>query len=269
MVCPANPAQAAETLNQLLTKTQASFSPCVDPIGSPHSTEPDGTPLLNPCRKILESKLAPLSDARVELIRTTVVEKHYNTNYTATWLLVRSRPRLDKWGNLASKTAACPPSLKSRDTSAGPLSLAVTDAARAAGNTIPMLGDSAITGALQKDIGPLSAGTPTTGSFTRGPVHRQTLNPPAFAGNKPRRGAGGWWAVWDKQALQDYRGFAPIHRGICNVLMVDGSVQGLVDTNGDGLLNNGFSASAGGGFADDKIELKKENLFSKASLRRL
>ena len=269
MLCPANPGQSSETLNQLLTAEKDAFNQCVDPIGRPHSEEPDGTPVLNPCRKFLESNLAPVSEQRAELIRTEVIEKFFNTNYTASWLFVRTRPHLDKGGNIVAKTPGCTASLKSRDSTKGPLSLGVPDAARTPGNIIPLLADGAIVGALRMDIGPLKAGTLTTGSFTRGPVHRQTMEPPTFSDGKPRNGANGWWSVWDKKVLQDYRGFAPVHRGVCNVLMVDGSVQAFVDANGDGLLNNGFPVTAGNGFADDKVELEGRDMFSKASLRRL
>ena len=68
------------------------------------------------------------------------------------------------------------------------------------------------------------------------------------------RGLGGWWAVWNRQVLQDYRKFAPIHRGTCNILFADGGVRALADDNDDGLLNNGFPALAGSGFADDTLE---------------
>jgi len=69
--------------------------------------------------------------------------------------------------------------------------------------------------------------------------------------------------------LQDYRGFAPVHQGLCNVLMADGSVKALKDSNDDGLINNGFPQASGGGFADDVIEVEDHQLFSKASLRGL
>ncbi len=269
LLCPANPAQASEVLNQMLTTEATVFSDCVDPKGSPPYTAPDGTEVINPCRKILDSGFAPLSTERADAIFEGAIEKYFNTNFTASWTFVRSKPRLDKSGNVSNKTAACPASLKLQDSTGGPLNLAVVDASKTPGNIVQLLGDGALANALKRDIGSLVHGTLTTGTFTRGPVRTLNMQPPSFGSGKPRKGADGWWAVWSKKVLQDYRGFAPVHRGICNVLMADGSVQGLLDANADGLLNNGFSTSAGGGFESDKVDVKENVLFSKASLRSL
>jgi prepilin-type N-terminal cleavage/methylation domain-containing protein/prepilin-type processing-associated H-X9-DG protein len=40
--------------------------------------------------------------------------------------------------------------------------------------------------------------------------------------------------------LHDTRDWKTVHRGVCNILMADGSVKGFIDTNGDTLLNPGF-----------------------------
>ncbi len=269
MLCPANPVRASETLNQLLTAEASAFSDCVDPLGRPHGVDPDGTPLINPCRKILEDGLAPLSDQRANLIQTRLLEEFYNTNFVASWTFVRSKPRLDKSGNLIAKTSSCLPSLKSADASIGPLRLVVVDVAKTPASIVPLLGDGALAGVLERDIGDLPAGTFTTGSFTRGPVLKSSLKLASFGAGKPRGGAGGWWGVWAKKVLQDYRGFAPVHQGLCNVLMADGSVKALKDSNDDGLINNGFPQASGGGFADDVIEVEDHQLFSKAMLRGL
>ena len=269
MLCPANPAQASEVLNQMLTAESSAFGDCVDEIGRPHGVAVDGTPLINPCRKILEEGLPPLSTQRSQLIQAEVIEKFYNTNFVASWTFVRSAPRLNKDGNISPKTSACGASLKLADSSQGPLSVAVVDSSKTPASIIPLLADGAMAGTLKSDIGDLQQGTLTAGTITRGPVHKETLNAPSFSSGKPKAGASGWWSVWDKKVLQDYRGFAPVHRNICNVLMADGSVQAINDENADGLINNGFPQSAESGFADDVIEYEAHELFSKATLRSL
>jgi prepilin-type processing-associated H-X9-DG protein len=90
--------------------------------------------------------------------------------------------------------------------------------------------------------------------------------PPSFAAGTPATGAAGWWAVWNKEVLQDYRGFAPLHKGICNVLFADGSVQGIQDANDDGLLNNGFPANPAFGFTSADVELPPADFMSLYSL---
>ena len=90
-----------------------------------------------------------------------VVEDYYNTNYTASWLLVRSRPRLDKDGNLIAESG-CTPSLNSRGSTAGPLRIAELDSSQIPSTIIPLLGDGGVASTLQAAIGPLALGTPTT-----------------------------------------------------------------------------------------------------------
>ncbi|MCA9237246.1 MAG: DUF1559 domain-containing protein [Planctomycetales bacterium] len=269
MLCPGNPAQASETLNQLITAKEADFGPCIDPKGSPPGVAPDGTEIINPCRRILEGAMEPSSPERAAVIGEFVLEKYFNANYTASWLLVRGGPRLDKSGNFASSRSDCPATPKLRQATQGPLNLRVVDASKVPASIVPLLGDGALAGTLAMDVGELAAGTPTAGSFTRGPVFTKDMQSPTFPAGTTREGPDGWWALWTKKVRQDYRGFAPIHRGVCNVLMADGSVASLDDSNGDGLINNGFLASSGGGFADDGREYKDSKLFSKAALRGL
>lgn len=269
MLCPANPVQASDTLNQLLTAQASDFNDCVDEIGRPHTADPDGTPVWNPCRKILEDGLAPLSNERAELIQSELIEKFYNTNFVPSWTFVRSAPRLDASGNLKSKDASCPVSLKSVPSTRGPLTVALVDSSKVPASHIPILGDGAMAGTLKSGVGHLAAGTLVTGTMTRGPVRTDTLEVPSFSEGKPKGGSGGWWSVWDKKVLQDYRGFAPVHRKTVNLLMADGSVQQFYDENGDGYLNNGFPQASNAGFADDVVEYEDHELFSKAALRSL
>ena len=45
-------------------------------------------------------------------------------------------------------------------------------------------------------------------------------------------------------------------------MFADGGVRDVADNNEDGLLNNGFPAIAGSGFADDKVEVTAKECMS-------
>lgn len=271
MLCPSNPARISETLNEMLsvdTTNPVDFATdsCVHRLGSATSFAPDGTPVTNPCREIVESGLGPGTEPRRALIEQKVYQEFFNTNYTASWFFVRGGVWLDGDGNLRPSTAGCGTSIRSRNTTQVPLSIQRIDRSKGVPSSfIPLLADGGIVGTLSQNLGDSVAGEPTVASFTSGPVLKTGPNQfsvPTFPAGTPMNGPGGWWAVWTKQVLQDYRAFAPVHRGSCNVLFADGSVRSIEDTNGDGMLNNGFDASPGSGFADDKVEMLPQEFAS-------
>lgn len=267
MLCPANVAQASLAMNQLLSLDVPSMDACVDRLGPPPRLEIDGSTSTNPCREIVSSNLAPLSQQRIDTVRRRIVEKFYNTNYAASWYLTRTAVVLDKSGNLKSAKTGCSLDLKGRNVTLGPLKLSELDAAKAPSSTIPFLGDAAIAGeTLAAELGGLGAGEPTAVMMTGGPVLKTTMQVPAFPGGTPMAGTSGWYRVWLRDTLQDYRNFAPLHNGVCNILFADGSVRTVLDVNKDGLLNNGFYASSGGGFADNTIELPPQEMMGLFSL---
>jgi prepilin-type N-terminal cleavage/methylation domain-containing protein/prepilin-type processing-associated H-X9-DG protein len=267
MLCPSNPGQISEAYNDLLGLDLADLDPCVDHVGSPPSTAPDGTPIVNPCRLVVETPLAPLSEPRRQLVEEKIYQKFYNTNYTASWFLVRSGALLDASGNLRSDGGGCETSLKARASTFGPLTQARLDSSSIPSSLVPLLGCGLATDILSQTIGPDEAGTSVVKSFTNGPVLDLTMQPPSFPVGTSKTGPAGWWAGWNNTTMQDYRGFAPVHRGAGNVLFADGSVGALLDDNEDGLLNNGFSATPTTGFASDEVEVSEEALFSRWSLR--
>ena len=59
-------------------------------------------------------------------------------------------------------------------------------------------------------------------------------------------GTSTWLREWNYYTRQDYRGIMPLHVGVANCLMADGSVQQLVDQNGDQYINNGFDLPTSG-----------------------
>jgi prepilin-type processing-associated H-X9-DG protein len=267
MLCPANTFRISEAYNQLLSVNTTAFDSCLNYLGNPPQSAPDGTLLMNACRQIHTTGLAPGSEPRRDLVQREVFDKFFNTNYTASWFLVRGGPVLDASGNLRPARATCGTDPRSRNATNGPLTLQQIDSARAPASTIPLLGDGAPAGNLLQPIGENTAGDMVVASFTGGPVLRSTLQPPVFAPGTPREGPNGWWAVWNREVLQDYRQFAAVHRGACNILFADGGVRDLADTNQDGSLNNGFPAAPGNGFADDKIEVSAKECMSLYSLQ--
>jgi prepilin-type N-terminal cleavage/methylation domain-containing protein/prepilin-type processing-associated H-X9-DG protein len=271
MLCKTNQARASTVYNDLLTVDVGAFDECVDRTGSPPQSQPDGTQIINPCREIIEQGLAPSSEQRRTVVETKVHDEFFNTNYTASWLFVRGGPIVDESGNYKSRKTGCAANHLSVYSTRGPLRLDLVDSAKIPSSTIPILADGSVSDTLKMPVGPLELGTPVVQPFTRGPAQMisPTLQPPSFSSGKPRSGEGGWWAVWQKKTLQDYRGFGPVHNGECNILMVDGSVQTFVDKNGDGFLNNGFPPSAENGFEDEEVEIEPRDVFSKPSLRRL
>jgi len=125
-------------------------------------------------------------------------------------------------------------------------------------------------GGLVQTVGNAPAGsTRVSYSFTGGPVTASMSLLVPTAGSA-KTGAGGWLSQWN-QTLQDYTEFAPVHRGMCNILMADGSVQGFNDNNNDRLLNNGFPvgtiAPGGRVFRDSPdTDLPQNDVYSSWSL---
>ncbi|GIW94817.1 MAG: general secretion pathway protein GspG [Pirellulaceae bacterium] len=268
MLCPANTAELSETYYALLTADVSAPASCADLAGSPARTSLDGSLIVNPCRRIVESGFAAGSEERRKLVEEAIFKKFFNTNYAASWFLVRGGALLDAYGNVRSSRPGCAPDLRAPYSTSGPLRLDELDGAKAPSSTLPLLGDArAASVTLPQNIGPHPAGSELARSMTSGPVLVTTLAVPSFPPGTPPAGPNGWYAAWLHQTLQDYRAFAPVHHDVCMILFADGSVRPLFDANRDGLINNGFPASPSTGFADDRIEVEAADLFSLFSLR--
>lgn len=267
MLCPSNPCRAASTFNDLVGLDPDGVTTGVDLKGRMARMDVDGETVLNPCRMIVEDSIPAGTDERRSLVEEAVFAEHYNTNYTPSWYLARSAVLLDRDGNLRELKPGAGDEIFSRNTTRGPLTRQLVDTSRrASASIIPLMGCGASVGTLDAPLGEIDATTPLSASLTRGPVDKTTLKVPTFPDGTSPEGSSGWIAGWASQTLQDYRAFAPVHRGSCNILFADGSVRSFVDKNSDGLLNNGFSASSESGFADDEIEIPKTEIVSRWSL---
>lgn len=263
--CPSNGASTTKVIEQLLTTpwSQLDDESCVDRKGSKPYTNEMGQQVINITRRIVTEQIDPMTPERIALVNTEMIEQGYNTNFAASWFLVRSEFRLNENGNLRLGKASCAdPDPKGKNVTRGPLTARLLDGSKAPASTVPFMSDAAAAGFLSAEVGELISGsfyaTPIVGS----PIgnRRQidtdadgvvdTANPnylklPSFSGVS-REGADGWLKTWNHDTRQDYRGMAPLHQGAVNVLMADGSVQALYDTNNDGFINNGFDGADGG-----------------------
>lgn len=272
MRCPSNTAPLTATYNQLLTLSETGGE-CVDRLGPPPQKEPDGTLRQSVCREILEDGIPASSEQRSDLIHRKLFEEGYGTNYAMSWFMARGCVVLDASGNPKPADSSCGTDIRSRNVTGGPLTAKMVDNGRAAANTVPLLCDSSPVGTLEFPIGRFttpsgagqletifSAGEFVAASMVGNPViaespdAMQLMEVPQFPAGTQREGASGWWGVWNKRVLQDYRGISTHHRGASNVLMADGSVQSIADSNGDQRINNGFPATAKSGFQDAHVE---------------
>jgi prepilin-type N-terminal cleavage/methylation domain-containing protein/prepilin-type processing-associated H-X9-DG protein len=274
MLCPSSEAKIAATYADLLNVDASSFptNPCVDLLGRPASFNPDGTQKSAPCRIIAATGIASgPSEARRLMIEQQVYLKHYNTNYTASWFLVRGAARLDYNGNLLASNPVCGTGLWNPNSCTGPLRQSTIDTSGTPANFVPIMGDGAFgTSTLAQTVGDIPAGSFAVQPYTAGPVlaanspFGAAFSPPVFPSGTPKDGPNGWWGVWNRQTRQDYRNFGMNHRNSGNVLFADGSVRSISDPNRDGQLNNGFAA--GGGFADNVLEVPANDFYSQFSL---
>lgn len=260
MLCPSNPALISSAYDDLMNFTPpAPGAGCekINYAGSPGLMLPDGSIQKNPCRAIIDG--APREDQIKRMFA-----KKYNTNYCASWFLVRTGPILDDTGKLTPLSATCPVTdITGRSGTIGPLNRARTDTGPVASSYIPLLGDGAGTGALSVSLGDAAVGSPMAARMTRGPRVNDASLSWLAAPNSTKEGVGGWWDQW-MSTLQDYRSFGPVHGGSCNVMFADGSVRLFYDKNADGQLNNGFTA--GNGFSDATEELPQTDFHSRYSV---
>jgi prepilin-type N-terminal cleavage/methylation domain-containing protein/prepilin-type processing-associated H-X9-DG protein len=265
MRCPSNGAATSKAIEQMLTIDWGELDDptCVDRRGSEPYTNDKGQLIENISRIIIDKQMPPSLPERVSLVNETMLEQAYNTNFAASWFLLRTEFRLDADGDLSPAKPGCPDDdPRGRNVTKGPLTTRYLDSSKASASTVPMLCDASASGFLSVGVGDLFSGSFYATGIVGTPIgNRREVdsdgdgvvdkdNPhfmkvPEFKGGVPREGPDGWLKTWSHYTRQDYRGMAPIHLGVVNVLMADGSVRGLQDTNNDGFINNGFDGGLG------------------------
>lgn len=266
MLCPTSTLLGSEKLNDMVgvanTSNKGGAYPdrLIDGVCSTWTSGTEGTP----ARILQVAKL---------------LEDGYGTNYASSWFLVRSAAKQD--GGLTSSD------LKGIGGTLGPLTMRRLDTSRISSSAISFMGCGApgdIGEAILTDTIPsfIEAGDRLAESFNDGPAYWNAGGSPAAVDLMPtgtnvigaipvelpdpnRAGTPGPDGnLW----LQDSRDWFAWHgRGnnkICNILMADGSVKAVVDLNGDGFLNPGFTGSStgGSGYTDATVELRPSEVYS-------
>ncbi|MCC9606332.1 DUF1559 domain-containing protein [Blastopirellula sp. JC732] len=279
MLCPSNQARASETYDDLATISSAAefgAATCSNFSGSADTTLPDGTVQVNPCKGILSGVYTD----RQATIRDLIYGKFYNTNFTASWFLVRSSMSVDQSGNLVATCESDPVKrIYSKTAGKGALTQSRIDSGVAAANFVPFVGDGLPAGQLSFELEPGEGPPSLVQSMTGGPRIFMTAGTAAGALDSPDilktpymvSGSlkPAWWGAFNNNTKQDYRQFGAVHRSYANVLMADGSVTSFYDSSGDSMLNNGFPGNMGASnvlFNSSDVEIDDKLIYNRWDL---
>ena len=271
MLCPSNTIKGLEKLNDMLgvvSTTDGSVMP-------PERLAVGG--FANAINFQTDGSQDPASAARDQIVKR-VIEQGFNTNYASSWHMVRSGVLLDPaTGGVRANDC------KDFTDSKGPLRLAQMETADIPASNIPLLADAA-PGDADEAILQTFSGLPLNGelrdgsrlgeSFNDGPawwdgtnivlMDKGALDGEPLANYIPSAYPSEGDVVTDQTLyssglgslaanlliLQDTRDFYAVHRSNANVLMADGSVKLLRDSNGDNYFNPGFAATTGTAASD-------------------
>ena len=243
----------------------------------------------------------PGSAARIAIVEEAV-RRGINTNYASSWHMVRSGFKFTFQNTPAAPVRVDDTGgLKDFGNTAGPLTLRRIEAASVPASNIALLADAAPGDAREALLSDtindeLPAGSRLSESFNDGPAFfngtgvellkddyppvRATIpqafptvgttvnstNVTAYASTTAAA------ALGVQLILQDTRDWYAPHGDKCFVLMADGSVKTLTDTNGDGFLNPGFPVEGVTdpaltvGYTDGLVEIDNFEVFTGALL---
>ncbi|MBL8827699.1 MAG: DUF1559 domain-containing protein [Planctomycetaceae bacterium] len=273
LLCPSNPARAAEKINDYMGTT--SIAP----------SEGGTTAKLNAgvCAQITSTWTGTQ-------VADNFLARGYGTNHATSWHLVRTGPKTQNSSNVLKILNN---TLKGLQGSIGPLRRTTLDTSPVSSSIVAFHFDANIgdvkEAVLAQDVTGSDgttygvAGSRLVESFSDGPVmvtgfaswSKSGTDPgdlnEVIKAEQPKAGTLANAAASQLSHLQDWRDIGPVHAGVANVLMGDGSVRSFTDTNRDGFLNPGFVAAqaSGGawdatrdGYAADGIELPASQIFS-------
>lgn len=282
LLCPSNECISSEKLNDLLggdTSNGALTPP--DRVGQGSAGD--------------LALLDAYSLERTEYVKTKLLDTGHNTNYAASWFLVRSVPGVSDGVTVGN--------LKNFLNTSGPLSQRQVDGAIVPSSGVPLLADADKGDSAEATLGQgratsmypdwagidetYTVGIPLAEAFNDGPSYydsssgkvsivptgttRDTLIPADLpikgelvdASNEETYSG----AVGKSLVLQDTRDWYALHSYRVNVVFADGSVRQLIDVNRDGYVNPGFPVPAGSdpevaGYADGRCEINPWECFT-------
>ena len=222
----------------------------------------------------------PTSKSRTDLVHRELIAKGYNTNYAASWLLVRTQVRTqanpkDQLAVLAQQGVT---DFRSLGSCLGPLSTNIVDRSRISSTIMPVLGcANAVQNSSGKSkvfarsfgngpsfwdsktaqIKPIAAGADLLVQITAERNEGTAQSVPTPTGSASNG---------NNAYLQDTSEWFAVHAGTVNLLMADGSIAVFQDLNGDGLLNPGFDPGTTTGepgtiYRDKTVELLPNQFF--------
>lgn len=264
MLDPSSPFHGLEKWNDLIGSTATSGSD-----GCPTSRVTDGM-----CNDL--GTYATGTAARTEYLAKRLLDKGYNTNYVASWYLVRSGAKVTStitktdtttefaplfWSTLSLSTG------KGLSATQGPLRMSTLETTEVPSSNIPLMGcggpgdpgEAILTNELAStETGQvyIEAGERLCEAFCDGPANVNAngiwipTSSVELTAQAQAELAGDWATIYAQAStasastpyfLHDTRDWYAHHNNTCNLLMADGSVKQFKDANGDGYMNPGFT----------------------------
>jgi prepilin-type N-terminal cleavage/methylation domain-containing protein/prepilin-type processing-associated H-X9-DG protein len=249
LLCPSNTARVSEKMNDLLGVSTTA-------VAERTTTIKTGAGI---CGTL---SWAPGTSLTGTQVADNFLARGYGTNHATSWHLSLTGPRL----SAPSGSDELHPSstlIKSLTGCIGPLRRTALDTSPVSSSSVAFHFDSNVGDATDGTLGADIVGTDGTVYAVQGSRMVESFNdgPIAISGfvlwsktnpgnimasvidrEQPRAGTNATSTTL--QHLQDWRDIGPVHAGVANVLMGDGSVRSFNDLNKDGFLNPGFNTAA-------------------------